>query len=582
MSDGETIYTATRRLLVAGLTESGAAFTPSDAVWTAAAAEDLLERVTEPNTAAEGQFIERLRAKLVGASSATIQLAGEMVYLHLLVPDDVGGETKAKLVETVLSADPKAVMVPPELTAALFSGFARPGPAYRAYRGWQLAWLLRFALAWRALVPATQEEALRDPWSFRRIADSFPVDRAYSQRNALLHLAFPGTFEGVVSRRHKRLIIDAFAGTGVEVSGDDDRDLIAVRAAVERRHGGRVDFYDPELMARWHPEKALSPTSEAAGLVLAEIVEEETSVLLEPTAALAAGLFVDQSWLSETVDLLREQRQLILYGPPGTGKTYLAQELARFLTAEVGGEHRLVQFHPSYAYEDFFEGFRPRRGEVSGTVAFDLEPGPLRLLADRAAQAPDVPFVLIIDEINRANLAKVFGELYFLLEYRDRSVRLQYSPTTDFRLPSNLYVIGTMNTADRSIALVDSAMRRRFAWQGLFPGEPPVADMLRRWLHAHDLPDDRADLLDALNARIAERDAAVGPSYLMNRRVGTEPGLARIWRHHILPLMEERHVGEGLDIEALYGLAALRSGTGRTATRREDAPPLEETGEPSR
>ncbi len=96
-------------------------------------------------------------------------------------------------------------------------------------------------------------------------------------------------------------------------------------------------------------------------------------------------------------------------------------------------------------------------------MAFELEDGPLKLLVNEANKDVTRAYVLIIDEINRANLAKVFGELYFLLEYRDRSVQLQYSPTEDFRLPPNLYLIGTMNTADRSIALVDSAMRRRFS-----------------------------------------------------------------------------------------------------------------------
>ena len=98
------------------------------------------------------------------------------------------------------------------------------------------------------------------------------------------------------------------------------------------------------------------------------------------------------------------------------------------------------------------------------------------------------PFVLIIDEMNRANLAKVFGELYFLLEYRDKSIQLQYSPEVAFKLPENLFIIGTMNTADRSIALLDSAMRRRFAFVELHPEEPPVRDVLARFVAARRGP----------------------------------------------------------------------------------------------
>ncbi len=282
--------------------------------------------------------------------------------------------------------------------------------------------------------------------------------------------------------------------------------------------------------------------------------------LPEPTEELAGELLVDAAWLAETIDLLEEKKQLVLYGPPGTGKTYLAQEIARFLTDQTNGIHRLVQFHPSYAYEDFVEGFRPGLG-ADGTFRFSKEYGPLRRLVDDAAANPSGAYVLVIDEINRANLAKVFGELYFLLEYRNRTIELQYSAGEEFRLPPNVFLIGTMNTADRSIALVDAAMRRRFAWQGLFPGEPPMADMLRRWLARNDLPARVADLLDALNAAIGDRDASVGPSYLMNSRVATEAGLARIWRTQILPLMEERHLGEHADVAAYvqgrYGLTTL-------------------------
>jgi 5-methylcytosine-specific restriction protein B len=283
------------------------------------------------------------------------------------------------------------------------------------------------------------------------------------------------------------------------------------------------------------------------------------AVIPEPDAALADKLLMPLPWLRETVDLLNEKRQIVLYGPPGTGKTYLAQELCKALVEAAGGEYEVVQFHPSYAYEDFFEGLRPRlQQDGSGGVAFDLVAGPLRRMAARAAENPTSPYVLIVDEINRANLAKVFGELYFLLEYRGTSVALQYSDDTFF-LPRNLYLIGTMNTADRSIALVDAAMRRRFYFQGLFPTEAPVEGLLRRWLKRHGLPAEAADLLAQLNAAIGDPDFAIGPSYLMTKRVAESGGLERIWRTAILPLLAEHYFGEGRDIDAEFGLAGLRS-----------------------
>ena len=276
-------------------------------------------------------------------------------------------------------------------------------------------------------------------------------------------------------------------------------------------------------------------------------------------------------WLTETVELLNDKRQIVLYGPPGTGKTYLAQELCKSLVESAGGEYEVVQFHPSYAYEDFFEGLRPRLDkDGAGSIAFDLVPGPLRRMARRAEEDPRSPFVLIIDEINRANLAKVFGELYFLLEYRGTSVALQYSEEP-FYLPRNLFIIGTMNTADRSIALVDAAMRRRFYFQKLFPTEQPIRGLLETWLARENLSAEPAELLKSLNAAIGDPDFAIGPSYLMTPRVANEAGLERIWRTAILPLLEEHFFGEGRNIEAEFGLAALRMKQSPTSSLGESA-----------
>ncbi|CAM5739894.1 5-methylcytosine-specific restriction enzyme B [Streptomyces hirsutus] len=257
-------------------------------------------------------------------------------------------------------------------------------------------------------------------------------------------------------------------------------------------------------------------------------------------------------------ELLLDEKQMVLYGPPGTDKTYLAMKLAEYFGG--GPEQvKIVQFHPSYAYEDFFEGFRPVEDPETREVAFRLTAGPLRELADLASREGNrhIPHFLIIDEINRANLAKVFGDLYFLLEYRTRSVRLTYSGD-DFALPPNLFVIGTMNTADRSIALVDAALRRRFAFVELSPRTEPTAGLLARWLKREGRDLEPARLLDALNARIEDADFAIGPSYLMKPGVYRDSGLERTWRTKILPLLEEYHYGEGIDVAARYGLDALR------------------------
>jgi AAA domain (dynein-related subfamily) len=288
---------------------------------------------------------------------------------------------------------------------------------------------------------------------------------------------------------------------------------------------------------------------------------EGPSKIPSATPELAAQLLLEQGWLQEIVDLANEKGQVIFYGPPGTGKTYMAQELAKHATS-AGGSWRLIQFHPAYTYEDFFEGYRPvEHGD--GALRFMLRHGPLRELADVARAAPDQPHVLVVDEINRGNLPKIFGELYFLLEYRDRAVRLQYSPDERFELPPNLFVIGTMNTADRSIALVDSALRRRFYFVEFSPTSGgSVHGLLRAWLAREGHDGVAADLLDELNKALAEtpgigEEFAVGPAYFITR--DGAPNLRRIWQYAIMPLLEERFYGAlpSHEVRARFGLEAI-------------------------
>jgi 5-methylcytosine-specific restriction protein B len=287
------------------------------------------------------------------------------------------------------------------------------------------------------------------------------------------------------------------------------------------------------------------------------VVRLVEATLPDATDELAKQLLVDREWLQEQIELLRDRRQLIFYGPPGTGKTYLAQAIAEHLTDREA--IKLVQFHPAYSYEDFFEGFRPVSSADGSGVAFKLSPGPFRRLVDAARENPGTAYVLIIDEINRANLAKVFGELYFLLEYRGHAIDLLYSAGDEaaFTLPKNVYLIGTMNTADRSIALVDTAMRRRFAFTALHPSEEPTSGVLGKWLAAEGHSQVCAQVLGALNGLIEDDDFKIGPSYFMRSSAQTDTGLQRVWKSSILPLLEEHHYGESLDVGRRYDLARI-------------------------
>ena len=333
----------------------------------------------------------------------------------------------------------------------------------------------------------------------------------------------------------------------------------------------------------WLPMKDLSPDvaslmDRQGGVVdITEALADLQAILEGPVARVAEGpltlpavdagladeLFMPRESLQEIVDLLSARKQIVLYGPPGTGKTFVAKAIARHVIGpDDPSRMQIVQFHPSYAYEDFFEGFRPYETD-NGQASFTLQEGPLARIARQARADRSHPYVLVIDEMNRANLAKVFGELYFLLEYRNESMQLQYRPTEAFRLPENLFIIGTMNTADRSIALLDAAMRRRFSFVELHPDEEPVRGVLPLWLSRGKHEPERALLLDALNEAIEDqdRDLRIGPSYLMREEAATEEGLRRVWKYDVMPLLEEHYYGRMTrdQVQARFGLEALRS-----------------------
>jgi 5-methylcytosine-specific restriction protein B len=284
--------------------------------------------------------------------------------------------------------------------------------------------------------------------------------------------------------------------------------------------------------------------------LLAEGVAQEPDGSLE---VLAKELYLTEDFLDRILKLLADKGQVVFYGPPGTGKTYVARALADYLAGTPDTVQK-VQFHPSYAYEDFIEGYRPRL--VDGHVTYEVVDGPLKRIAAMAQQRPDLTHVLLIDELNRANVAKVFGELLFLLEYRDEKIRLQYSDT-EFALPRNVRIIATMNTADRSIALVDAALRRRFHFVAFFPDQEPVGSLLRRWLGDHN-PELAwvADVLDLANEKLADRNAFVGPSHFLGE--GLSDAMVRLaWESSVLPYLEDYFFAEPHRLGE-FGLDLLR------------------------
>lgn len=232
------------------------------------------------------------------------------------------------------------------------------------------------------------------------------------------------------------------------------------------------------------------------------------------------------SWKSA----LDRKKQAVFYGPPGTGKTFLADHLSRHIVGGTDGFVECIQFHPAYTYEEFIQGIRPETDE-KGNLQFALKSGRFLEFCSRAGQHKG-PCVLIIDEINRANLARVFGELMYLLEYREKDMPL--AGGLRFSIPDNVRLIGTMNTADRSIALVDFALRRRFAFLEL----SPEYDVLWAYQHRRNFNADGLVLvLHDVNAAINDKNFHLGISFFLTDNLsGT---LEEIWKLEIEPYLEE-------------------------------------------
>ena len=244
-------------------------------------------------------------------------------------------------------------------------------------------------------------------------------------------------------------------------------------------------------------------------------ISEPKLALYSVDSILKDGCFLEESHLSEILDRLKTKKNLILQGPPGTGKTWLAKRLAYALIGERDDYRvRSFQFHPNMSYEDFVRGYRPN---AEGKL--DLVDGPFIEMINEAKAHPHSKYVMVIEEINRGNPAQIFGEMLTLLEADKRTegeaLRLVYPKEKGERvfIPENLYVIGTMNVADRSLALVDFALRRRFAFVNL---EPALNERWSEWVSERGIDPDFVlqikGKLNLLNETIAG-DSDLGPQF---------------------------------------------------------------------
>ncbi len=562
------------------LIDDGSLFEEGQHIWTAENLAALYHNIVEAPLTDNRTFIEKLEEQTQG-NAALISLAAELyaVYYLFAWKGAVSPRRKRENVNKVLGWAGRELPQDSDVWRALGDdGIGHPGQNFLLRPDVQFGFLLDFARRLKAEPESERAATLDDPWRLRDSLDAGGDDTATAMRHIVVHLLQSDFFERIASGEHKQSIARTYAGLlPDDVSEDVDEQLLEIRrrlAELLDRDANDVDFYEAPLAGTWG-----SGRSEA----------------------------------TDPVDALELKKQLVLFGPPGTSKTYEAKQLAgqiirrqalkswgpvmyfrnlerveQLLTAHV---HRL-QLHPAYSYEEFIRGLRLRDGSVSYENGYLL-----RLIGEIDGEElredePPLPWVLILDELNRADLSRVFGEAFSVLEDRNSDVELAGVEPGEapalIRLPERLYLIGTMNLIDQSLEQIDFALRRRFLWRRLSFDPQRLGDVLpelwQKTLLAARYDWDRispeaerfVERAQTLNEQIAAsallgRDYEIGHTYFfdivpllaraeyMNRRNRASrffwtargeprPALTDLWQMSLEPLLDQYL--QGVDAES--------------------------------
>lgn len=534
-ADLSPLYETMDRLRSDCLIGDDSLLSPGRQLWTAENFAELQRGYVQNLDEGEGKFFEKLKVQLTDATADGHCLIAELIWLlYAFQRRDVSSLTKNLKVREVWSWSggelPREVAA---LTDPVLHGVGRAGQGYNNNRWRELVLLITAMQDLKAKSQEERRRVLADSTTFAEWFHARVNGDNRQLRHILPFLLFPDSFERISAGEHKRDILTgfeiAFASEARTMSiAELDTALLKLRKGLEAKHGSRVDFYEGDFRTLWQKPKEKKPNS------MQEADEDEI-------VPVRSGY----------------ELNTIFYGPPGTGKTFSTtrraveiclgqapEELAAVRQAYdqlvKDGRIGFVTFHQSFTYEDFVEGLRPR--PRSSDAGFTLEPeaGILKVMAERASKQQG-NHVLIIDEINRANISKVLGELITLLEADKRrgaaaaiTVTLPYSKSA-FSLPQNLYILGTMNTADRSISLLDTALRRRFVFEELPPDTSKLVN-----IKLDDSALDLADILKNINQRLIYflgEDAQIGHAWFMG--VKTKADLDRIMAFKVIPLLRE-------------------------------------------
>ena len=496
----------------------------NEPLWTLENVRRVRELCQTERQETDEQAWARLTRQLTNATRQVARLAAEAVWLAYLFPPGPDATYKRRRFTELWELPGTERPDSAHLSESALQGIRTVPPVH-----WRIFNPLRFLLQMVERWAERQSRTVPDePWDFIDwLDDEFPQYPRRPMRHALLYLLYPDYLEPTASATEKKNIAASFANRLPQPEEKPDRAIYEIRQVLQREYGtDRLDFFEPPLKSLW---PILPPPS--------------------PTVL-----------------------NVILYGPPGTGKTWAttgrcvricdgagapahsdqAAVRARYEQLVEEGRIEFVTFHQSYGYEEFVEGLRPRTGDGAG-FSLQATDGGLKRIAARARDSAQ-PHVLVIDEINRANVSKVMGELVTLLEEDKRAgadnevgVTLPHSGER-FTLPANLHLLGTMNTADRSIALLDTALRRRFQFEELAPDPDLLADASER------TGIDLGGVLRAMNERLEwllDRDHLIGHAWLMNASSRAEVDDAM--RRKIIPLLAEYFYDDWAKVCAVLG-----------------------------
>jgi 5-methylcytosine-specific restriction protein B len=564
VEQAKAVYEAANTFRVNCLEKDGSLFFDDAKVWTTANLKTLKEHFNDNADFSDASFFDKLKKQLEPVSTDVVRLAAEVLTVYYLFSVSVTERTKLRQVQLIASW--KDLKIDSPVLAAFAQGVGGTGQAYNQRRPEELWFVIEFGLAWKTLEPQFQAAALQDADKFQKLMDAVDGADRRMMRHILLHLLFPDDFEPIASGSHKRLITDAFSELVADPAKDRDARIRQIRAELQKYvKVNPFNFYRSPVRVAWNPSEQ------------------------------------DDGYAA--TDALHYKKQIILYGPPGTGKTHWAKErsgrLIRTAALKLKGPkwyfeneemvsrlttdrvHR-VQLHPGYSYEDFIRGLHVGAGGQT-----EYRPGYLLVLVESiekekkdAAEFSPLPHVLILDEINRTDLSRLLGECFSLLEDRDTTIELpgidKQGQPMRISLPSNLYVIGTMNLIDQSLEQIDFALRRRFFWvEHGFERDVLVAVCRARWEeqdrkpHTWDrvandfdiLAEAAADLNDAVRSsrhlgaafeightyffdavHFLERDldgAGGGRKFYMWSTKGAREAVENLWKFSLAPLLRE-------------------------------------------